>query len=183
NVLKGMGYRIITPAAAAGDNTEINSINCDTLTRSNEVTAENDGNRTYLNLPTLTGNQYFGIATGAVDADKNPVYDRVEATDLQKVLKTTCAISYWNSGLCYYYVPVNHYIDNGTETSAIPGVVRNHVYKININGISGFGTPVFDPTVDIIPTKPIYDDSDLVYLSAQVNVLKWRVSSQDVILE
>lgn len=60
------------------------------------------------------------------------------------------------------------------------GVVRNHVYELTINGISGFGTAVAKPETAIDePEKPTDDAS---YLAADVVVLKWKVVSQKVTL-
>ena len=80
-------------------------------------------------------------------------------------------------GKAYYYVPVRHL---GTEgTLGEYGVVRNHFYKITLNGIKGFGTPVYNPDKVIDPTVPSYDNT---FLAARVQVLQWRVVNQDVSL-
>lgn len=52
------------------------------------------------------------------------------------------------------------------------GVVRNHIYKVNLTGIFGLGTPVFDPDEIIIPEKPEEKD---VYLAADIRILSWRI--------
>lgn len=83
----------------------------------------------------------------------------------------------WNNGMTYYFTSIEHKI--GTE-DAREGVVRNHYYKVNIKGITGLGTPVFDPTINIVPEKVVDDNS---YVAAQINVLSWAVvSQQDVVL-
>lgn len=81
-------------------------------------------------------------------------------------------------GKAYYYVPIRHL---GTDETAVGyyGVVRNHFYKINLNGIKGFGTPVYDPKKEIDPTVPYYSDT---YLAARVKVLQWRIVNQNVSL-
>lgn len=89
----------------------------------------------------------------------------------------------WTQGRCYYYTTIPHLAASGIGTY---GVVRNHVYKINITDIQGFGTPVYDPTPDndeddetIDPVTPTDDAS---YLAAKINILSWRVVSKDVTL-
>ena len=78
-------------------------------------------------------------------------------------------------GKAYYYIPIKHLgSDNGV---AQYGVVRNHWYQVKVNSLKGFGTPVYAADKTIIPTMP--DDSN-TYLAAQINVLQWRVVSQDV---
>ena len=43
--------------------------------------------------------------------------------------------------------------------------------------IKGFGTPVYDPTSDfIVPDKP---EDIVTYVSAQINILSWRVVADD----
>ena len=80
-------------------------------------------------------------------------------------------------GKAYYYVPVRHLGTAGTLGEY--GVVRNHFYKITLNGIKGFGTPVYNPDKVIDPTVPSYDNT---FLAARVQVLQWRVVNQDVSL-
>ena len=81
-------------------------------------------------------------------------------------------------GKAYYFVPIRHL---GTDETAVGyyGVVRNHFYKIKLNGIKGFGTPVYDPKKEIDPTVPSYSDT---YLAARVQVLQWRIVNQNVSL-
>ncbi len=187
NTLKGEGYRIQTTDAQG--NTVYRTINYsetgDTdLKYSGEATkgdsyvvGEGDGNRTYLEL---VGTDVKYVKENGLDADKNPKYDNVEATEITAKLQGAYAISYWKDGYCYYYTDIEH--TPFVKDVKNPGVVRNHVYKVTFTGISGFGTPVFDPEKIVIPTPPTYEDNDLVFLSAKVNILKWKVVSQSLIL-
>ena len=81
-------------------------------------------------------------------------------------------------GKAYYYVPVRHLGTAGTLGAY--GVVRNHFYKITLNGIKGFGTPVYNPDKVIDPTVPSYDNT---FLAARVQVLQWRIVNQNVSLD
>lgn len=81
-------------------------------------------------------------------------------------------------GKAYYFVPIRHLATDPT-TLGYYGVVRNHFYKINLTGIKGFGTPVYNPDKEIDPTVPSYSDT---YLAARVQVLQWRVVNQNVSL-
>ena len=83
----------------------------------------------------------------------------------------------WTNGKCYYTTTIQH-----LGASGIPkyGVVRNHVYQVNITDIEGMGTPVYDPDNDeITPTVPKDENT---YLAARVNVLAWKVVASDVTL-
>lgn len=102
--------------------------------------------------------------------------DRTE--DLKKDIEGFAPVLYWKDGMTYYFTKINHDKGNDQGVKEYPGVIRNHVYKININSITGLGTPVPDPTEPIIPTKPETDKDS--YLAAQVNVLKWKVVEQNV---
>lgn len=78
-------------------------------------------------------------------------------------------------GMVYYYTNIEH--AKTADNKPISGVVRNHVYKIKINSIKGFGTPVYNENQIIIPESPTATDS---YIAAEINVLSWKVVSQDV---
>lgn len=80
------------------------------------------------------------------------------------------------NGKTYYYVPIRHLGANTTDP-AYYGVVRNHYYQINLQSLKGFGSSVYDPDREIKPVIPAEETS---YLAAKINVLQWRVVSQDV---
>lgn len=79
-------------------------------------------------------------------------------------------------GKAYYYIPIRHLATDETKLGYY-GVVRNHHYKITLNSIKGFGTPVFNAAKEIDPTMPTYSNT---YLAARVQVLQWRVVNQNV---
>lgn len=83
----------------------------------------------------------------------------------------------WESGKTYYYTAIPHLGSDGTIGQY--GVVRNHVYQINITEIKGFGTPVYDSDETIIPVTPADDAS---YLAAKINVLAWKIVEKEVTL-
>lgn len=78
-------------------------------------------------------------------------------------------------GKAYYFTPIKHLGSTGNLGEY--GIVRNHFYKINLTGLTGFGTPVYNPDTDIDPTLPTYDNT---YLAARIKVLQWRVVNQNV---
>lgn len=82
-------------------------------------------------------------------------------------------------GCVYYYTPIRHLAATDTNLGYY-GVVRNHSYKVNIQEVKGFGTPVFDPKKEIDPTLPEEKD---IFLAARINVLSWRVVKSDVNLD
>lgn len=111
-------------------------------------------------------------------------YTSADATeDLNKLKRT---VQYWKGGKTYYYLPIVHNEDI-TVTATSPaanhklyGVIRNHLYKLTIKSINGLGTPVpnpEDPNTPINPEKPEDDNS---YIAAQIEILKYKVVTQDV---
>lgn len=82
-------------------------------------------------------------------------------------------------GCVYYYTPIQHLATTEGKLGYY-GVVRNHSYKVNIQEVKGFGTPVFDPKKEIDPTLPEEKD---IYLAARINVLSWRVVKSNVNLD
>lgn len=130
----------------------------------------------YLVTPTLandaTGTKYYtktttGTTPTFTEVDKNTVLAAIEA-DKAEIRK---------DGRAYYYVPIKHLGSKGQLAEY--GIVRNHFYKITLSGITGFGTPVYDPDKVVDPAVPTYQDT---YLAARVQVLQWRVVTQNASL-
>ena len=105
-----------------------------------------------------------------------------ETTDSNEELNKRLAespVQVRNEGMTYYYTPIRHLANSKTEWGYY-GVVRNHSYRITINTISGFGTPVYNPDEIIVPVIP--KDTE-TYLAARINVLSWRVVTSNVDLD
>ena len=79
-------------------------------------------------------------------------------------------------GKTYYYVPIRH-LGAATTNPAYYGVVRNHYYQVNLQSLKGSGSSVYNPDREI---KPVIPEEVTSYLAAKINVLQWRVVSQDV---
>lgn len=106
--------------------------------------------------------------------EATPIWNTITATDANTALGTETA-QVRKDGMTYYYMPISHL--GSDNTIAKYGIVRNHLYDINVTDMSGFGSPVNDPTEIIIPTVPVENKS---YVAAKINVLQWRVVSQNV---
>lgn len=105
-----------------------------------------------------------------------------ETTDSNSELNTELAkspVQVRKDGMTYYYTPIRHLAES-KDKWAYYGVVRNHSYRITINTMSGFGTPVYDPKEEIDPVIP--KDTE-TYLAARINVLSWRVVPSSVDLD
>ena len=85
----------------------------------------------------------------------------------------------YKNGMTYYFTAIKHL--GSVDSSSEFGVVRNHVYKVNISDIKGFGTPVYDPNVEVeVPERPKDTNS---YVAAQVYILSWKVVKNDYSVE
>lgn len=126
---------------------------------------------TLANDPAGTKKYYTKTTTGTTPTftgvDKATVLAAIEA-DKAEIRK---------DGRAYYYVPIKH-LENTGELAEY-GIVRNHFYKITLSGITGFGTPVYDPEKVVDPIVPTYENT---YLAARVQVLQWRVVNQNASL-
>ncbi len=134
------------------------------------------------------------------------VYEQITTTNINKVnadLLTAGFARKYGDGLCYYNIPIEHlgihiyssatgqtgeYVTgaktaNGYDFTKCPagsfGIVRNHVYNINIKSIKGLATALRDANQPIVPPM----DEVEYYISARVNILNWRiVPAQNVTL-
>lgn len=81
------------------------------------------------------------------------------------------------SGQTYYIVDIKHLGKTGTPSEY--GVVRNHVYQIDIEKITGYGSPVYNGSSNL--ENPEYPEvSESSYVAARINVLSWKVVKQGV---
>ncbi|MBS1307946.1 MAG: Mfa1 family fimbria major subunit [Bacteroides sp.] len=104
----------------------------------------------------------------------------ISADDINKNLKDKNIVDWalvWKDGMTYYYYEIIHH---GTGENATKGVVRNHIYDTKITKIAGLGTPVYNPEEVIYPEKPEENDH---YIAAEINILSWRIVSNEYALE
>lgn len=119
-------------------------------------------------LRTLATGETLQKKTGTTEEASS--YQDVTPKTLQDLMDADKA-QIRTEGKAYYYVPIRH-LGTDPKKPGYYGIVRNHVYSINIQNMYGFGTPVYDPEKTIIPTIP---SNDATYLAARINVLSWRV--------
>ena len=119
------------------------------------------------------------------DADGN---QQEETALIEKLTQGLSEYTVYVNGYCYYSVPIRHFADsevpltNSTDINKNSqlgryGIVRNHVYNVNINSIKALGKPVIDNTPEV-PDKP--DDKFEFLMDASINVLSWAVRNQNV---
>ena len=91
------------------------------------------------------------------------------------------AIAY-KGGSMYYNIPIEHLnngdVANGTIPEAKYGVVRNHHYVVTIDKLENIGKGIFDEDEKIVPGED--PDGDTYYVGAKINILSWKIVSQNV---
>lgn len=106
-------------------------------------------------------------------------FETTDSNDELNALLAQSPVQVRKDGMTYYFTPIRHLAQKKTEMGYY-GVVRNHSYRITINTISGFGTPVYNPDEVIDPVIPKNTET---YLAARINVLSWRVVTSSVDLD
>lgn len=117
-------------------------------------------------------------ATWAIKND-DASYSDVTAADVNNALGALTGAQIWKEGMAYYFTDIKHLGSEGS--SAEFGIIRNHSYIVNITGIVGLGTPVYDPTNDVV--EPITPTDTESFISAQINVLSWKLVNNNVVLK
>lgn len=84
-------------------------------------------------------------------------------------------LKFYQNGKNFYLLPIRHFSDAQQpklEAYGRYGVVRNHLYKINITKVSSAGHPT--------PVAPTDESNDKVdtYVSANITVMPWHVVTQ-----
>ena len=164
--------KIVANTDLTGAGAEIGTTNQD------NVTVNGEAIRNYEAAVVVDETKVTALYT-LTNTNGTPVPAAANIDNVNEELKKISKIQYWNSGKTYYYVELEH---NSADSKAAFGVVRNHLYKLTLEGINGLGTPVPNPEKVIIPEKP-GDDTSETYISAKIQILSYRVVSQNVTLQ
>lgn len=145
------------------------------IVKADQKTQEDSNNNCYVYAQLTDAAANLIWYTNNEPSVENP---KASASDINNALKNKDVVDWglvWNSGMTYYYDEIKHITD-----SKMTGVVRNHIYKVNITKIAGLGTPVYDPEEVIYPEKPEKNDH---YIAAEIKILSWRVVTDNYELE
>ena len=148
------------------------------------------------------------VFEGNQDAKDNAVAGLSESSFNEKtgIIGRFCAVRYYHASVCYYDILIRH-DKNITQKMALGrwGVVRNNWYAIEIQNVTGPGTPWIpdpsdpgptptdpspgpgpdpepgpDPDDPYNPTPPDIDDDDNdVYLSVKITINPWTYWTQE----
>lgn len=146
-----------------------------------ELVAGENGN-VYVQLKNEGLPALYNYTAGAED----PYTEITDLSTVNELLKsfeeTHGEASGYKEGLMYYNIPIQHLRRPlGDEVlEANYGVVRNHMYVITIDKLLTIGKGIFDPDEKIVPKDT--DDKESYYVGAQINILSWKIVSQNVSL-
>lgn len=132
-------------------------------------------------LKAVDGLEVFAMTGVNTFGTENIVAD-FQADLTTYLANTTNTASRYNGGANIYFIPIEHNAIAGVDKDdeGYYGVVRNHWYKLDVSKFTKVGHGLYDPddsTTEIIPDDP---EDPLYYLSAKINILSWRVISQNV---
>lgn len=130
--------------------------------------------------------QWFKNNEGSkVPISKDTTTDPNGVTEANKYLSENVEpATLYKSGQTYYYFDVQHLgnLKDAEVQIGEYGIVRNHIYAININSIGGYGSPIYVGTSSIVtpPEYPEEPGEETSFVSAEVRILSWRIVSQGV---
>lgn len=124
----------------------------------------------------IDGTTQFYTVTFKADGKTVDVATPAAIADVKAAIAKFGEVQYWNGGNTYYFVPIKHQVCDATTN--FYGVVRNHVYKMNISKINGYGTPVANPNQAI--DEPENPEEGNTYMNADVVILDWRIVENEV---
>ena len=136
-----------------------------------------------LQLKSVGDTELYYIPTGGG-------YTRIKEGNLNlvnTVLWQQSGVAYaYTKGKCYYSIPIWHLgmtentVEKPLKDGAIVwdklrvgdlGLVRNHVYNLEVDAITGLATGINDLNNPIVPPM----DQDEYWIKYQINILNWRI--------
>lgn len=114
-------------------------------------------------------------------------YEQVTADNLTAVNAQLLQAGYlemFNNGHAFFSIPIRHlnwnnnlYADGAYKWAEMPvgalGVVRNHVYNLNIGSVKGLGNGVRSDDQPMVPAKEEANQ----FIAAKINILAWNVAN------
>lgn len=128
----------------------------------------------------------FGVPSNGTYYSPNDATTPLTEAQITEIFNNVSDAKVWTDGATYYFTKILHH-DDSDNTKDKYAVIRNHAYKVSIEGVKGLGTPVYVPTTEIPGEEPIIPDPVLpeekdTYIAAQINVLSWKLVNNNVVL-
>ena len=132
------------------------------------------GLKNYEGIITVTPADGQTLVKKVGTAEGGDIYETVTDTAIQAEIRARIdKVLLWLDGQTYYYTDIIHNSDETEVPSILYGVVRNHLYTLNVTGLTGMGTPVPNPELPINPERP--EDDEYSHISAEVQILSYKV--------
>ena len=123
----------------------------------------------------LVNGEYVPVAAEVVNTDPNSI----KATNKYLATNVQPSVLYAN-GETFYYIDIRH-LGATADKTGYYGIVRNHIYNVTVNKIGGYGSPVYVGYSNlVVPEYPEDPTQEGSFVSAQVNILAWRLVNQTV---
>ena len=121
----------------------------------------------------------LGVANGTYN--KPNTQTALTTDEIAAIFDALPTVKVWSTGATYYFTKIQH-----NDNPKINAVIRNHAYRVSIEGVKGLGTPVYIPEGSegeepTIP-EPVLPEDTETYIAAKINVLSWKIVSNNVIL-
>lgn len=136
----------------------------------------------YFQLSNPTDETIYGAKRDWYKKDNNGDLVTITDEDLNEELEALEPALLYEDGQTFYFVDVKHLPVGGTtEKKGEYGIVRNHIYNVNINTIGGYGSPIYIGDSYLKdPEYPIDPEDEGSFVSAEVRILSWRLVDQTV---
>ena len=146
----------------------------------NDTDAGLTGLKNYEGIITVSATEGQGLVKKVGTAEGGDIYEPVTAAAIQADIRARIdKVLLWKEGRTYYYTDIIHNSDATEVSSTLYGVVRNHLYTLNVTGLTGMGTPVPNPELPINPERP--EDDEYSHISAEVQIFSYKkVAPQNV---
>ena len=138
-----------------------------------------DGYENYDSYVKINAKSGYTLYNGSVATTTTAVNAAIKSTAKDSA-KSTYRVYVYGGSNTYFYATIQG--EDGNNKSIPAGLVRNHIYEINMLSIGGLGNPKRDPNTEIIPT-PIDKTSnggDKSYFATTINIIKWKHYTQGV---
>lgn len=126
---------------------------------------------------------YYNINGGGGEG----AYEQIDEDNLKDVNAQLLSVGYlemFNNGHAFFSVPIRHinfkpaHYTNGTYnwkdmSVGEVGVVRNHVYNLEITKVTGLGAGVRSDEQPMVPAKEEANQ----YIAARINILAWNIAN------
>lgn len=109
------------------------------------------------------------------EGEEYKAYENIDQIEQKAKEALGTATAFCDGLKTYFHTTIRHLNTTKGELGYL-GIVRNHIYDLNLLKIENLGHGVYDPDQDII----IEEDKKEYYVAATLKILSWKVVNQNV---